>query len=162
MPSNTLTDITSSIKSSLDAKLGRSDKATSASVADSVSWSNISSKPSVYTPSSHTHSWNDITNKPNIPSNPNASITESWNSGANGYRLWNNGVKEQWGQASSSSQNISITLHKPMKNNTYCCMSTQVNSGLVKYATEQIYGRTTTGFTIYSDSRTATWYVIGL
>lgn len=35
--------------------------------ADSVDWSNIQNKPSVFTPSAHSHSYNDLTEKPTIP-----------------------------------------------------------------------------------------------
>ena len=36
----------------------------------SVAWSDITGKPSTFTPSSHTHSWESITGKPTIPSIP--------------------------------------------------------------------------------------------
>ncbi|MDU6996609.1 MAG: hypothetical protein E6356_17275, partial [Terrisporobacter othiniensis] len=37
------------------------------SVVDSVEWSNIQNKPSVFTPEIHDHSYNDLTDKPTIP-----------------------------------------------------------------------------------------------
>lgn len=53
-------------------------RATTASSAESVNWSNVSGKPSTYPPSSHSHSWDSVTGKPSTftPS----SHTHSWDS----------------------------------------------------------------------------------
>ena len=111
MLSNTLTDITSSIKSSLDAKLGKSDKASSASIADQVAWRNVSNIPSSFPPSDHRHNWSDIDGKPSIPSNPNSFIVASWRSGANWYRKYSDGFIEQGGAQTVTGAHGEYTMN---------------------------------------------------
>lgn len=73
--------------------IGKPSTAGTADVANSVTWANVSGKPSTYTPSTHTHtvsqitdfpelstvatsgSYNDLTDKPTIPSYTNATTT---------------------------------------------------------------------------------------
>ena len=50
------------VDSELSGKLGVSEKATSASVADSVSWDGVSGKPETYPPSAHNHEISQINN----------------------------------------------------------------------------------------------------
>ena len=52
----------SEVDSELSGKLGISEKATSASVADSVSWEGVSGKPETYPPSTHNHEISQINN----------------------------------------------------------------------------------------------------
>jgi hypothetical protein len=76
-------------------------KAKYASVAGSVSWGDISNKPSSFTPSSHNHSWSEITGKPSTftPS----SHTHTWND-------ISGGSVNEWGtlRISSSSGYVDI------------------------------------------------------
>lgn len=73
--------------------IGKPNTAGTADVANSVTWANVSGKPSTYTPSTHTHtvsqitdfpelstvatsgSYDDLTDKPTIPSYTNATTT---------------------------------------------------------------------------------------
>ena len=73
--------------------IGKPNTAGTADVANSVTWANVSGKPSTYAPSTHTHtasqitdfpelstvatsgSYNDLTDKPTIPSYTNATTT---------------------------------------------------------------------------------------
>ena len=43
------------LQNTLNEKLGKTDKAESASTADSVAWTNVEGKPETFTPSEHTH-----------------------------------------------------------------------------------------------------------
>lgn len=45
----------SALNNGLAGKLGKTEKAESASVADSVAWTGVTGKPSSFTPSAHTH-----------------------------------------------------------------------------------------------------------
>lgn len=59
--SHTIADV-ASLQASLDGKLGKTEKATSASTADAVAWSNVDGKPETFTPSEHTHTLASISN----------------------------------------------------------------------------------------------------
>lgn len=90
----------------LDGKLGVTAKAESAKVADSA----------------NSVSWDNVTGKPSIPASPKAYVTETWRSETSGYRVWNDGYKEQWGiyrQDVGSNRTTKITLPKAFSNTDY-------------------------------------------
>ena len=90
----------------LDGKLGTTAKAESAKVADSA----------------NSVSWSNVTNKPSIPASPKAYINTTWRNGTSGYRVWSDGYKEQWGiyrQGVGSNRTAKVTLPLAFSNTDY-------------------------------------------
>lgn len=86
----------------LDGKLDATAKAESAKVADSA----------------NSVSWGNVTGKPSIPSSPNAYITETFHSGALWYRKWSDGFIEQGGRMAEASSGA-VTLPKAYTSKDY-------------------------------------------
>ena len=87
----------------LDGKLDATAKAESAKVADSA----------------NSVSWGNVTGKPSIPSSPNAYITETFHRGASWYRKWSDGFIEQGGRMVNESSIGTITLPKAYTSTNY-------------------------------------------
>lgn len=82
----------------LDGKLDATAKAESAKVADSA----------------NSVSWGNVTGKPSIPERPKAYITETWSRGESWYRKWSDGFIEQGGYKASARdeyQKETIAFH---------------------------------------------------
>lgn len=82
----------------LDGKLDATAKAESAKVADSA----------------NSVSWGNVTGKPSIPERPKAYITETWSIGESWYRKWSDGFIEQGGYKASARddyQKATIAFH---------------------------------------------------
>lgn len=63
--------------------------------------------------------------------NPNAYVTETWQSGTEWYRVWNDGLIEQGGRANSAGNTTDLTMHKEFTTNNYSAFITQVlNAGV--------------------------------
>lgn len=62
----------STVKLTCDNYTVKTDYATAAGSANSVSWGNVSGKPSTFTPASHTHTKSQITDFPSSLKNPNS------------------------------------------------------------------------------------------
>lgn len=110
----------------LDGKLGTTAKAESAKVADSA----------------NSVSWSNVTGKPSIPASPRAYITETWWSGPSGYRVWSDGYKEQWGiyiQGFGANRTAIVTLPKAFSNTDY-----NITESILAY-TKPVGGDTTYG-----------------
>lgn len=86
----------------LDGKLDATAKAESAKVADSA----------------NSVSWGNVTGKPSIPSSPRAYITETFHRGASWYRKWSDGFIEQGGRSIESWYGT-ITLPKAYTSTNY-------------------------------------------
>ena len=92
-----------------------------ATVATSGAYNDLSGKPTLAKVAT-SGSYNDLTNKPSIPSTPKGYITQTWRSGANWYRVYNDGWIEQGGQytpQSSGNQTKTISFHKSFTNTNY-------------------------------------------
>lgn len=90
----------------LDGKLGKTEKAASAVVADSA----------------NAVAWEGVTGKPTIPATPNAYITQTWKAGSIWYRVWSDGFIEQGGLKQTGSQSWSthtISLSKAFSTTNY-------------------------------------------
>lgn len=84
--------------------LGKTEKAQSAKVADSansVSWSNVSGKPS-------------------IPTNPKAYVTATYKSGSSWYRKWSDGYIEQAGITGSTTVTFPIAFSSTSSFSVFC------------------------------------------
>lgn len=90
----------------LDGKLDATAKAESAKVADSA----------------NSVSWDNVTGKPSISSSPEAYITETWHSGESWYRKWSDGFIEQGGILKGRSGTVSF--HKGFSNTNYTFLHT--------------------------------------
>jgi hypothetical protein len=92
-------------------------------------------------------------------------VKETWQSGMNWYRIWNDGKIEQGGLMSSGTT-ASVTLHKPFSNTNYFVLTTEFENGStdtdgVDFVT-MIRTKTTTGFTCSTaNGRTNQWYAFG-
>lgn len=119
---------TEALTTGLSGKLGKTEKASSATVADtakSVAWSNVTGKPS-------------------IPSTPNDYVTEFQKIGTAWYRKWSNGFIEQ-GDTSvrqMTSGVETITLIRPFSDKNYYL---GVGNGTYDV---YIYGVTASNFTL--------------
>lgn len=108
--------------------------------------------------------YNDLVNKPMIPSSPNAYITETWKSsnGTSWYRKWSDGWIEQGGEYAISSNTTTITLNSPMKTTHYHCdVAVAFYSSTADAGYAEIKNKTTSGFTLVTNSRGGTWEVHG-
>lgn len=101
-----LNAVNDALTKALDGKLDATAKAESAKVADSA----------------NSVSWSNVTNKPSISASPKAYLTETWVSGTSGYRVWSDGYKEQWGiyrQGGGDNRTATITLPIAFSNDNY-------------------------------------------
>lgn len=129
----------------LDGKLDATAKAESAKVADSA----------------NSVSWDNVTGKPSIPSSPRAYITETWHSGASWYRKWSDGFIEQSGTFSGASE-MFVNLITPFSTITYAVFvnTTSWDDHYLK----TVIGRETSRFRTYlADTRDFDyyWYACG-
>lgn len=203
------------LTSGLATKLGVNDKAASAKLADSattagtantVAWTGVSDKPSVFPPSSHTHptaqitgldaalggklgktekaaaavvadsanavAWNNVTDKPDVPATPDAYIIRTWKSGLNWYRLWSDGFVEQGGRitfAASPRFHQTITLNKSLTSyitSISAMLGRNIGDNTASEYEMGLYAYSTTSFSIggFKNGGSATalwWYVCG-
>ena len=97
---------TMALTTGLNGKLGKTEKANSAKVADTA----------------NSVAWSNVTGRPSIPSSPDAYVTKSWKSDTNWYKKWSNGLIEQGGYievVSGSSDNVTVSLPIPFSNTIY-------------------------------------------
>lgn len=96
---------TEELNTGLSGKLGKTEKASSATVADTA----------------NSVAWDNVTGKPSIPSAPNAYVTEFNKIGTSWYRKWSNGFIEQGNTAElfETINNLRVTLIKPFSGNAY-------------------------------------------
>lgn len=128
----------------LDGKLDATAKAESAKVADRA----------------NSVSWGNVTGKPSIPSSPRAYIIETWHNGASWYRKWSDGWIEQGGHYSEGTNTTRVTLNIPMATEDYHCDVTgnySDSSGGYVF----IQWKTTSKFDIVTDTEYGTWEVHG-
>ena len=77
------------------------------------------------------------------------------------YRVWSDGLIEQWLIVSEQNRDKSYTFPKPYSSENYCLVG--VGFWIYKVAQQQIY-KTTTGFSTASSvkpSATYAWYACG-
>lgn len=112
---HTIANVTG-LQDALDGKLSTTDKAASATVADSA----------------NSVAWDNVTGKPAIPSNPDAYITDTWKSGSSWYRVWSDGFIEQGFYVQSrtwtESPLYSASFPKSFATTDYC-VSLQAGTG---------------------------------
>ena len=143
------------LQDALDGKLGKTEKASSASTADAVAWENITGKPS-------------------IPASPNAYVTQTWKSGVSWYRKWSDGFIEQGGKYSISVSTTefvekTVSLHTPMSSTNYLIFTMTTYVGFASPETidtsPSSKSKTTTTFKAglgrLWDSDGFYWYVCG-
>lgn len=96
---------TVALTTGLDGKLGKTEKASSATVADTA----------------NSVAWANVTGKPSIPSAPNAYVTEFNKIGTSWYRKWSDGFIEQGDNSFRymTSSVDTITLIKPFSDKNY-------------------------------------------
>ena len=81
--------------------------------------------------------------------NPNAYITETWQSGTEWYRVWSDGLIEQGGRANSAGNTTDLTMHKEFTTNNYSAFITQVlNTGVMFNANIVVVSRNKTKTTL--------------
>lgn len=107
--------------------------------------SQIINKPTLATVAT-TGSYNDLSNKPTIPPTPKSYITTNWRSGGNWYRKWSDGFIEQGGYASSTTQEVSITLNVAFSNTNYTVVAASTVGGSQYNYNPNVGDRTTTSF----------------
>lgn len=117
------------LRVALDGKLDATAKAESAKVADSA----------------NSVSWGNVTGKPSIPASPKTYVTKTWSSGTEWYRVWSDGFIEQGGHGTDSA----CTFSKPFSNKNYT-FNVQPSSGYSSHPDwiavyEYRPSRTTTG-----------------
>ena len=111
-------------------------------------------------------SYNDLSNKPSIPSTPKGYITQTWRSGNNWYRVWNDGFIEQGGysnQTNASQQfNNGVTFSKTFGTTSYTLQVTYTKT-TYQYGYVSVNGRRTTGADIFVSMvpGAAWWYAAG-
>ena len=96
---------TEALTTGLSGKLGKTEKASSATVADTA----------------NSVAWVNVTGKPSIPSAPNDYVTEFTKIGTSWYRKWSNGFIEQGDTARllSTRSLLKITLITPFSSKEY-------------------------------------------
>lgn len=96
---------TEALTTGLSDKLGKTEKASSATVADTA----------------NSVAWANVTGKPSIPSTPENYVTEFKKTGTSWYRVWSNGFIEQGDTAARVEPGylLNVTLIKPFSGNAY-------------------------------------------
>ena len=97
---------TTALTTGLNGKLGKTEKANSAKVADTA----------------NSVAWSNVTGRPSIPSSPDAYVTKSWKSDTNWYKKWSNGLIEQGGYidvVGGSTNSVAVSLPIPFTNTIY-------------------------------------------
>lgn len=135
----------------LDGKLDATAKAESAKVADSA----------------NSVSWDNVTGKPSISSSPEAYITETWHSGESWYRKWSDGFIEQGGRTQVKRYSDTVTLHTAYTSNQYTVVlsPTHIESNYYSLVVEALR-ITKTSFDIsytseYEVKGACSWYTAG-
>lgn len=125
--------------------------------------------------------YNDLTNKPPIPASPDIYVTQSGSSGSNWYRIWSNGLIEQWGSHWNDNAKYpsALTFMRAFSNTSYAFFVCPNNDSAIldfNYnSTSFTFGtskKTTTSITpkIYGNyhadngnngCRNFTWYAVG-
>ena len=136
---------TEALTTGLSGKLGKTEKASSAMVADTA----------------NSVAWANVTGKPSIPSAPNAYVTEFRKIGTSWYRKWSNGFIEQGDNSIRilSSSVDTITFIQPFSDkNYYLGFGNGTNDAY-------IYGGTASNFSLnnYNGNswRCFGWYACG-
>ena len=97
-------DNVTGLKEAIDSKLGKTEKASKASVADTA----------------NSVAWSNVTGRPSIPSSPEDYVTSYSTTSTSWYRVWKSGLVEQGGRVSVSSSNSpTVTFPKPFSNSEY-------------------------------------------
>lgn len=145
------------LKDGLNEKLGRNEKASSASVADRATVAN----------SADSVQWNNVQGRPTISPSPNAYVTQTWHSGDNWYRVWSDGWIEQGGCSyTTNSYQKPISFHKPFHNTNYCMVASAENDTKGDIYGVVINTRATTNANIFIGANfgyycRARWYACG-
>ena len=111
-------------------------------------------------------SYNDLSNKPSIPSTPKGYITQTWRSGNNWYRVWNDGFIEQGGYSNQTNAvqqfNNGVTFSKTFSTTSYTLQVTYTKT-TYQYGYVNVNGRRTTGADIFLSMvpGAAWWYAAG-
>jgi hypothetical protein len=113
-------------------------------------------------------SYNDLANKPNIPTTPDAYVTETYRSGDNWYRKWSDGWIEQGSTVTLSSRNQSVNLVTPFSSPSFYKVVGQVclgdGSSSPQYNTFDVRSQTSSTFTAKKgcdESLDMAWYACG-
>lgn len=136
-----------------------------AKVATSGSYNDLSGKPTLAKVAT-SGSYNDLSNKPSIPSTPKGYITQTWRSGNNWYRVWNDGFIEQGGYSNQTNPvqqfNNGITFSKRFGTTSYTLQVTYTKT-TYQYGYVSVNGRRTTGADIFLSMvpGAAWWYAAG-
>lgn len=132
----------------LDGKLDATAKAESAKVADSA----------------NSVSWGNVTGKPSIPERPKAYITETWHNGNNWYRCYSDGFIEQGGKVTSSFYATTVTLSKSYSSSTYTIITYADYVNYVRSCDLRLNNITASSFSvafIEDNDGTCYWYTAG-
>ena len=111
-------------------------------------------------------SYNDLSNKPSIPSTPKGYVTQTWRSGNNWYRVWNDGFIEQGGYSNQTNAvqqfNNGVTFSKTFSTTSYTLQVTYTKT-TYQYGYVNVNGRRTTGADIFLSMvpGAAWWYAAG-
>lgn len=132
----------------LDGKLGVTAKAESAKVADSA----------------NSVSWGNVTGKPSIPASPGAYITETWRSGDSWIRRYSDGFIEQGGSGKEPGTSYTITFNTPFATTQYTALAINSFNGSSEYYGVSITNRATTNISVKTGGtgrNTYLWYACG-
>ena len=110
---HTISEITN-LQTTLDGKLGKTQKAVAASTADranAVAWDNVSGKPP-------------------IPATPRIYVVETWGSTNSKYRVWSDGFIEQWGLYYPQGEyDRTVSFPRPFSNTNYTFLGAPNENG---------------------------------
>lgn len=134
------------LDAALGGKLGKTEKAAAAVVADranAVAWDNVTGSPAV----------------------PTAYVTEVWESRDQWYRKWSNGFIEQGGTLAIVETKTVKTFYKPFSRSPLVCLTRVSNRGASSYDAELFPRSVTTSNFTYSINATSVlslaWYAFG-
>lgn len=92
-------------------------------------------------------------------------VIETYSNGASGYRIWSDGLIEQWGEVSLSTSPASVNLFKTYSDTDYQIhiQNYYIYSAAADVRAAYVYSKTTSNFQIgtISTSTTANWMTLG-
>ena len=107
--------------------------------------------------------YNDLANKPSMPATPKAYITETWRRGAQWYRRWSDGWREQGGRlkldvwTGGGDPNRTFSLPTAFSNATYTTVVT--GEGGYGWAALKVVSQTTSSVTVTGTGASTNDYV---
>lgn len=104
---------TVALTTGLDGKLGKAEKASSATVADTA----------------NSVAWVNVTGKPTIPSSPTIYVVDAEKTSSSWYRKWSNNIIEQGGVVTSKGTNdaVNVSFLVPFKSTDFAIMVSATN-----------------------------------